>query len=129
MIQTARISAEDKAPVEHGLFLIMSMISWRFFRTIVICIFLCAVCSSGSQSDKSGVDNEDIEEIWVRAYIVDSKGNEITFDKTLGASEGIQNAEFAYDQVINILRTIHEKIESDGDFTYNLYYYGGRGTA
>jgi len=46
MIQTARISAEDKAPVEHGLFLIMSMISWRFFRTIVICIFLCAVCSS-----------------------------------------------------------------------------------
>jgi len=102
--------------------------SW-YLQNPLDAVDLCAVCSSGSQSDKSGVDNEDIEEIWVRAYIVDSKGNEITFDKTLGASEGIQNAEFAYDQVINILRTIHEKIESDGDFTYNLYYYGGRGTA
>ena len=80
-----------------------------------------------SATDLDNVKNSSVSETWVRAYLVDSEGNEITFDADLDASSGIQNREHLYDDVILALRDINNKIEADGTFTYNLIYYGGRG--
>lgn len=87
---------------------------------------LCKICSNGGAGDE-GNKNITIDEIWVRAYLVDSEENEITFDRTLDQTEGIQSEEHIYDYIINILKAIHEKIQTDGTWSYNLIYFGGRG--
>lgn len=87
---------------------------------------LVKLCNPAT-TDLDNVKNESVNEIWVRAYLVDTEGNEYTFDTSLDSSPGIQNREYMYDDIILALRAINDKIVSDGTFTYNLIYYGGRG--